>query len=87
MNTGHSEIALGDEYDAALIARLEAVVIAQGGTFSELSWHVAGSQELIIYNIKLPSGELTATCETYMGLVLHGSTALVRKLFDAVQIT
>lgn len=85
MDISHSEITLGDEYDAALLARLKSAVIAHGGTFSESSHHVAGSQELVVYSIKLPSGELTATCETYMGLVLRGPAELVQKIFEAVR--
>jgi hypothetical protein len=79
------EILLGDEHDSALLAHLQAAVVARGGTFSESSYGVGGSQEVITYTIKLPSGTLEAISETYIGLVLRGSYELVRELSLAVR--
>jgi hypothetical protein len=81
------EIRLGDEYDSALLARLEAAVVARGGSFSESSWGVGGSQEIITYAIGLPSGKLEAISETYIGLILRGSSELVQELADSLRHT
>ncbi len=79
------ELNLGSETDAALLARLRSVVTTAGGSISETSWNVVGSQEIGTYEILLPRGKLVATTETYVGLSIHGPASLVRDISRAVQ--
>lgn len=51
----------------------------------EVSWDVGGSQEIYRYQIRLPTGVIEATAETYMGLVIHGPPALVQQIALAIQ--
>ncbi len=78
-------ITLGAEHDSALWSRLEATVIARGGSLVESSYAVAGSQEIITYEVVLPGGRLQVTSETYIGLVLEGPTSLVRELSNELE--
>ena len=81
------EIELGPEWDSALLARLRATIIAAGGTMTESSWGVGGSQEVGEFQIQLPSGSLEAMSETYMGLTLRGPAQLVQEIANAVAKT
>ena len=74
------EMVLGDEYDADLPARLMAAVKAEEGAITNTEWGVGGSQELTVFRIALPDGEVGAIAETYMGLSLKGPRALVERL-------
>lgn len=75
-----TEIVLGSEYDDALFARLAAEVDALGGSITDKEWTLGGSQEMTVFQIKLPDGEIEAVAETYVGLSLRGTTSLVEQL-------
>lgn len=75
-----TEIVLGDEYDNALFDRLIAEVSALGGSITEKEWGLGGSQEITVFQIALPDGNIEAVAETYVGLSLRGSTSLVEQL-------
>jgi hypothetical protein len=79
------EVILGAEFDSALFQRLVEVVNAAGGQMSEASYGVGGSQEVITYDVVLPSGKLVATSETYVGLSIRGPAAIVQEIRLAVQ--
>jgi len=79
------EVSLGAESDLVLLARLRSVVHAAGGSMSEQSWSIGGSQEVIAYEIILPTGRLVATAETYVGLSIRGPAPLVHEVSHAVQ--
>ena len=81
MNTAAiEERTLGPEWDTELFTRLRSAVLAARGTMTEASYAVAGSQEVITYDISLPDGRLTATCETFVGLSIKGPGHLVKQL-------
>ena len=79
-------LVIGPEHDASLFDRLCHAVESAGGSITELSFGVAGSQEIHTYQIALPSGNLQATAETYVGLSLSGPEVLVRQLAKATVI-
>lgn len=69
------EIVLGSEYDDDLFFRLVAEVEALGGSITDSEWTVGGSQEITVFQIALPDGNLEAVAETYVGLSLRGTPA------------
>ena len=75
-----TKIVLGDEYDDALFARLVAEVAALGGSITDKKWALGGSQEITVFQIALPDGNIEAVAETYVGLSLRGTTKLVEQL-------
>ncbi len=75
-----TEIVLGDEYDDALFARLATEIAALGGVITDKEWTLGGSQEVTVFQIALPDGNIEAVAETYIGLSLRGPTALVEQL-------
>ena len=78
------EVTLGQEYDRELLRRLEQAVESLGGSMRPKSWGVGGSQELCVYEIRMPVGRLTATAETYVGLSLRGPEHLVQRITAAI---
>jgi hypothetical protein len=74
------EIVLGSEYDDALFARLAAEIEALGGSIIDKEWTLGGSQEVTVFHITLPDGDIEAVAETYIGLSLRGTTSLVEQL-------
>jgi hypothetical protein len=84
MPTDPFERNLGPEWDEALLRRLREAVAERGGNMWETSWGVGGSQEIIEYEILLRGTTLTATSETYMGLILRGPHAVVEELASVV---
>lgn len=79
-----TEIVLGSECDDALFARLVAEIEVQGGSIIEKEWTLGGSQEIAVFQINLPDGEIEAVAETYVGLSLRGTTSLVEQLASRV---
>ncbi|MDY0747751.1 hypothetical protein SNE35_24825 [Paucibacter sp. R3-3] len=75
-----TEIMLGSEYDDALFARLAVEIEALGGSITDKEWTLGGSQEMTVFQIKFPDGEIEAVAETYVGLSLRGSAFLVEQL-------
>lgn len=75
-----TEIVLGDEYDDALFARLATEVAALSGSITEKEWTLSGSQEMTVFQIALPDGQIEAVAETYLGLSLRGTRSLVEQL-------
>lgn len=75
-----TEVVLGDEDDDALFERLVAEVAALGGSITDKEWTLGGSQEMTVYNIALPDGNIEAVAETYVGLSLRGTPSLVERL-------
>ena len=75
---------LGPEWDEALLLRLRQAVRELGGSMSETSWGVGGSQEIIEYEILCRGASLTAESETYMGLSLRGPHWIVEELASIV---
>jgi hypothetical protein len=80
-----TEIVLGSEYDDDLFFRLVAEVEALGGSIVDKEWRLGGSQEMTVFHISLPDGNLEAVAETYVGLSLRGtSAALVEQVAGRV---
>jgi hypothetical protein len=75
-----TEIVLGSEDDDALFSRLVAEIEALGGSITDKEWVLGGSQEMTVFQINLPDGEIEAVAETYVGLSLCGATSLVEQL-------
>jgi hypothetical protein len=86
MSNDHIETNLGPEWDEALLRRLRDAVAKRGGSMREVSWGVGGSQEIVEYEILLREGALTATSETYIGLVLRGPRTIVEELAEVVSL-
>jgi hypothetical protein len=84
MSTEVSEMHLGPEWDEALLLRLRQAVAELGGSMRETSWGFGGSQEIIEYEILCRGATLTATSETYMGLILRGPHWIVEELASIV---
>jgi hypothetical protein len=78
------ELVIGPEHDDALFTRLRRAVESAHGSIRELSYDVAGSQEICSFQIVLPAGTLRAIAETYVGLSLCGPEVLVRQLAAAI---
>jgi hypothetical protein len=78
------ERELGPEWDEALLMRLRKTVTDLGGKMKETSRRIAGSQEVIEYEILLRGETVTVTAETYMGLVLRGPHSLVEEVAGLV---
>ena len=79
------EVNLGSETDIALWTRLHIAVASLGGSITESSWGLGGSQELTTCEISLPSGTLEVISETYIGVSLRGSSVLVKAVEDALR--
>jgi len=77
-------ILLGSEADDDLFDRLLVAVKDLGGSIVDAEWRLGGSQELTRYIITLPTGNLEALAETYIGLTLCGNSDLVRLLASKV---
>ena len=75
-----TEIVLGDEYDDALFARLAVEIAALGGVITDKEWTLGGGQDVTVFQITLPDGNIEAVAETYIGLSLRGPTELVEQL-------
>ncbi|MFZ2990282.1 hypothetical protein [Ideonella sp.] len=78
------DVLLGSEYDDDLFYRLVAEVEAMGGSITDKGWILGGSQEITVFQISLPEGELEAVAETYVGLSLRGALPLVEALAHRV---
>lgn len=63
-----TEIVLGDECDDALFCRLVAEVAALGGSIADKEWILGGSQEMTVFQIALPDGNIEAVAETFVEL-------------------
>ncbi|KQY90759.1 hypothetical protein [Pelomonas sp. Root1444] len=63
-----------------MFARLAAEIEALGGSITDKEWTLGGSQEMTVFQIKLPDGEIEAVAETYVGLSLRGTTSLMEQL-------
>ncbi len=81
-----TEIVLGDEFDDALFYRVVAEVEALGGSITDKEWTLSGSQEITVFQIALPDGVIEAVAETFVGLSLRGTTALVELLARRVMV-
>jgi hypothetical protein len=79
------EVNLGSEVDAALQAAIRTVVLSLGGSITEQSYGVGGSQELVRYMVCLPEGNLELESETFIGLTLRGPSPLVEEVARAIQ--
>ena len=77
-------ILLGSEADDDLFDRLLVAVTDMGGSIVDAEWGLGGSQELTRYIITLPTGNLEALAETYIGLTLCGNPDLVQLLASKV---
>ena len=75
-----TEIVIGSECDYALFGRLVAEVKALGGSIIDKEWTLGGSQEITVFQITLPDGQIEAVTETYIGLSLRGTTSLVEPI-------
>ncbi len=78
------EVQLGSETDEGLLQALACCVVSRGGTIREAQRGIGGSQELVVYEIRLPGAVLEAVSETYMGLSLRGPADAVTSLAQQV---
>lgn len=80
-----TKIVLGSECDDDLFFRLVAEVEALGGSIFDKEWVLGGSQEVTVFHIALPEGNLEAVAETSVGLSLRGyPVALVEQVAGRV---
>jgi hypothetical protein len=80
-----STAELGPEWDEELLVRLRQAVTERCGTMKLTEHGVAGSQDIQMYSIEMPSGSLCAKAETYVGLRLSGPAALVQELVASLK--
>lgn len=73
-------IILGDEYDDALRGALHAVLVRNGAVGIDKFWGVAGSQEIENLVVRLGSDLITIEAETFVGLTVTGSKAVVEDI-------
>lgn len=77
-------VVLGDEYDAALRARLFAALRRLGAEIVGGDWALGGSQEVESVRVRLDGAELTVEAETYIGLSLTGPAEAVDRVTAAL---
>ena len=75
---------LGSEWDETLLLRLRKAIADLGGDMTETSRGVGGSQEVAEYEILVRGVTITATAETYMGLLLRGPLEIVDEIAELV---
>lgn len=79
---------VGSEYDGPHFDRLRMALTTVGYRAVDSTWGVGGSQELRTWDIEGPDGPLHIEAETYVGLTVSGSPALVatiRRAFEQGQ--
>ncbi|MCY1498256.1 hypothetical protein D9M68_322400 [compost metagenome] len=80
MSEETATIILGDEYDDALRDALLAVLVRNGAVGIDKSWGVGGSQEVEVLVISLGGDLITIEAETFVGLTVSGSKAIVEDI-------
>jgi len=80
IDTDEATCILGPEWSSDVVSVLRRAVHALGGTMTQPSHFVAGSQEIITYQLDLPDGRLVAEAETFVGLSISGPAALVHQV-------
>lgn len=68
---------VGPEYDDELLGRLRQALAVLGYSVGDVSWGVAGSQEVSEWEARSAFGSLSIQAETYVGLRVTGATQLV----------
>ena len=76
---------LGPEYDTTLLAALKAVLRRLGAKLVRKDWDVAGSQEVSTADFMVRGEPLHVETETYVGLSISGSSALLSEVADALR--
>ncbi len=71
---------VGDEYDDVALARLRSALLASGYDLGDQWSAIAGSQDISHWETHGPGGSLTIEVETYRGITVEGSSALVSAL-------
>ncbi|NJA08199.1 hypothetical protein HC024_21050 [Methylococcaceae bacterium WWC4] len=84
LGTRMVEVQLGSETDEVLLQALARCVVGRGGTIREVQAGVGGSQEIVVFEIRLNGAILEAISETYMGLSLRGPADAVTSLAQEV---
>ncbi|MCY1279420.1 hypothetical protein D9M70_281740 [compost metagenome] len=80
MSEETATIILGDEYDDALRDALLAVLVRNGAVGIDKTWGVGGSQEVEVLVISLGGDLITIEAETFVGLTVSGSKAIVEDI-------
>jgi len=80
----HLECLLGAETDTALLGKLLEVLEDLGGVRRQGEVLLGGSQELTIIVFGFEEGEVVVEVETYMGIKVSGSRALVERVREAL---
>jgi hypothetical protein len=76
------EVVIGKETDSDLLDLVEAAVVSLGGTMTESSYSVVGSQEVLKYRIRISGATLTLSSETFIGFTLRGASSQVQTVVD-----
>jgi hypothetical protein len=71
---------VGDEFDDKLKARLVELLKGMGGSFSNSSSAIAGSQEIAKVLVTLGSQQIEIESETFIGLSISGDQRLVEDI-------
>ena len=74
---------VGDEYDQVALAGLGSALRKLGYELDDQWLAVAGSQDVSHWEARGPGGGLTIEVETYVGITVEGSSALVSALRSA----
>jgi hypothetical protein len=78
-------VVLGPEHDAELRNALMETLRELDGHITDRSWGVAGSQEIERLDLIVNGERVIVEAETYMGLSLSGSAAVVQLIVTALQ--
>jgi hypothetical protein len=78
-------IVLGSEYDQKLREALLATLDELAGRAVNRSWGVGGSQELEQLDVAIGNETIVVEAETYIGLTIHGGSALVDRIAGLVR--
>lgn len=71
---------LGPEHDRRLARAATWALRKAGARRLDHKWSLLGSQEFVEQSWTSPTGPLTLTAETYMGLVLNGPDEVVNQV-------
>lgn len=75
---------LGPEHDRRLLRAATWALKKAGARRLDHKWSLFGSQEVVEQRWTSPTGSLTLTAETYMGLVLDGPDEVVSQVRSLV---
>jgi hypothetical protein len=78
-------IRLGDEFDDTLRDAVRRALVDLGAVSGEVTWGIAGSQEIEALAAVIDGERVIVEAETYAGLTITGAEVTVRRVAEAVR--